>query len=174
MAMPRECICFAFCHGTSYGAIMFVVATGTTVCCRLGRRYGPELSLSFLDVYGTFPAFSQSRCQQQWLDSNPCLWDDEVSVLPPCFFCWLSYISMVLLYFKKRRKSVRQSSLNQQLVQKKLQTFLTYFKFLEKVLFLFHKGFPKTFKPVAYFLQWNRAFFMQYKNKLLDGKQNNF
>jgi hypothetical protein len=40
-----------FCFGTAYHAIMFVVATGTTISCSLGRQYRPVLSLSFLDVY---------------------------------------------------------------------------------------------------------------------------
>jgi hypothetical protein len=32
---------------------MFAEATGTTISCSLGRWYGPMLSQSFLDVYGT-------------------------------------------------------------------------------------------------------------------------
>jgi hypothetical protein len=35
--------------GTSFGANMFAVATGTCVSRNLGRHYRPGLNLSFLD-----------------------------------------------------------------------------------------------------------------------------
>jgi len=43
---------FWFCYGTACGAIAFAMATGMTLTCSLGRRYGPILSLSFFDAYG--------------------------------------------------------------------------------------------------------------------------
>ncbi len=51
MLMPWECFCF----GTACGAIMFAVATDTTISCSLGRQYVPVLSLSLLNVfYGVY------------------------------------------------------------------------------------------------------------------------
>jgi hypothetical protein len=47
------CFCFYFNSGKQCGTIMFGEATGTTISCCLGRWYGPMLSQSFLDVYGT-------------------------------------------------------------------------------------------------------------------------
>jgi hypothetical protein len=50
--MPKPCFCFYFDFGMAFGAIMFAVATGTTIFCSLARQYRPLLSLSFFDVYG--------------------------------------------------------------------------------------------------------------------------
>jgi hypothetical protein len=65
--MTYECICsdqvesyamemflFWFYIGTECGAIMFAMATGTTISCSLGRQYGPVLRLSFLDAFVFF------------------------------------------------------------------------------------------------------------------------
>ncbi len=43
--MPLQCFSF----GTAYSAIMFAVATDTTISC---NRYSSVISLSFLDAYG--------------------------------------------------------------------------------------------------------------------------
>ena len=45
----------------SMGAIMFAVATGTTMFCSLDRQYVPVLSLSFYDVYGAI-IFAIATC----------------------------------------------------------------------------------------------------------------
>jgi hypothetical protein len=68
------CFCFYFCFGASHGAIMPVVATGTTISCSQGRRYGPVLSLSFLDVYGAMTGtplgMTQHCCHQHFIEGN--------------------------------------------------------------------------------------------------------
>jgi len=45
---------FCLCFGTACGAIMFAVATGTTISFSVGSQYGPVLSLSFFDVIGKY------------------------------------------------------------------------------------------------------------------------
>jgi len=40
-----------FYFGTACDTIIFAVDTATTISHSLGKRYGPVLSLSFLDVY---------------------------------------------------------------------------------------------------------------------------
>jgi hypothetical protein len=47
-----EMFLFWFCFGTSGGAIMFAVATGTTITCIMGKQNRPVLCLSLFDVYG--------------------------------------------------------------------------------------------------------------------------
>ncbi len=40
-----------FCFGTNCGAIVFAVATDTTISCSLGRKYSLVLKLFFFDIY---------------------------------------------------------------------------------------------------------------------------
>jgi hypothetical protein len=42
-------------------APFFAVATGTSISCSLGRRYGPVFSLTFIDVYGLNSAVARTR-----------------------------------------------------------------------------------------------------------------
>jgi len=41
MDNAMEMVMFSFCCGTTCGAIMFVVATETTISCNLGRQSEP-------------------------------------------------------------------------------------------------------------------------------------
>ncbi len=67
---------FCFFFGTACSAILFAVATGTTISSSLGRQYGPVLSLSFLDVYGfTSYIWIPVRATAQGIFLR-CLWYD--------------------------------------------------------------------------------------------------
>jgi hypothetical protein len=44
-------ILVSFSFGAACGAVMFAVATDTTISCCLGRQYGPLFRPSFLDAY---------------------------------------------------------------------------------------------------------------------------
>ncbi len=57
---------FWFCFDTACGAMIFAVATGTTISSSLGRQYRPVLSLSFLDVDGLNIASISARHCLQW------------------------------------------------------------------------------------------------------------
>ncbi len=48
-----EMFLFQFFFDTACGAIMFAVATGTTISCNLGKQYTSFINLSFSDVYGS-------------------------------------------------------------------------------------------------------------------------
>jgi hypothetical protein len=44
-------MCFFLDFGTTYSAIMFAVAIGTTVSCSLGKQYEQMISPDYFDVY---------------------------------------------------------------------------------------------------------------------------
>jgi hypothetical protein len=39
-------------------------------------------------LFKSFLPFAFSQCHQQWLDSNPRLWDDKASFQPLCYHPW--------------------------------------------------------------------------------------
>jgi hypothetical protein len=51
-----------------------VLATGTAISCSQGRQYGPQFSLTFLDVYGhtSYVKASLTKPGAAWYDLLAC------------------------------------------------------------------------------------------------------
>ncbi len=82
---------FCFFFGTACSAILFVVATGTTMSCSLCRQYKPVLRLYFLDVYDVLPLCLQWPLAKLF----PAAW---VGSMGQCLF-YISYMFMMWHYY---------------------------------------------------------------------------
>jgi hypothetical protein len=84
--------------GTACSAVMFAVATDTTISCTLYRQYGPVLSLSSLDVYG-YSMCHLNICSGHW--NNYFLQPgqaEEASALSIFLKClWVQHVSPLCL-----------------------------------------------------------------------------